>query len=544
VVATGAAGSLGLEQLLGEALVRTMQITGLEIGLAYLADPNTRDLELRAHRGVEEQMSVSFSRLPVAGSPLERVLRSPGPVVLEGLPLDLPLLVAAGIRTAVLVPLRAQDSAQGLLALGTHRTLELPAEKLEPIMVVADQLGVAGDNERLHCEAGRKLEVQSRLNALAEDIMSEFELDVTMPRVLSSTLELTGADAAGIALGDPEGSRGFCTMSFVTEPGAAPVGLERALDREVVRTRRPVVAPDYRAYEGAAPEVLATGLKSAVAVPIVYGDHLFGSLSLFNFDGARVFGEGDVSVAVELGRQTGIAIENARLHQSTRFYVRQVTRAQEDERKRIARELHDETIQRLVVISRRLESLSVLSDQLPAAAQERISALEELLSETMKGVRRFVQDLRPPMLDHLGLVASVEALAADLRENNGIAVPVRIVGTPRRLGPEEELVLFRIAQEAMGNARRHSGAGEVEVLMDFAAEQVRVQVCDNGCGFVVPGRIDDYVPEAKLGLIGMKERARTLGGVLDITSRPGCGTTVCVEIPTQPVEPDPAPALH
>jgi signal transduction histidine kinase len=137
------------------------------------------------------------------------------------------------------------------------------------------------------------------------------------------------------------------------------------------------------------------------------------------------------------------------------------------------------------------------------------------------------------MLDHLGLVASVEAIASDLRENNGIQASVRVVGEPRRLELEEELALFRIAQEALGNTRRHSGATEVEVQMDFGADQVRLSVSDNGCGFSASGRIDDFVSQGKLGLIGMNERARTLGGTLDVRSAPGRGARITVEIPLQ-----------
>jgi signal transduction histidine kinase len=278
--------------------------------------------------------------------------------------------------------------------------------------------------------------------------------------------------------------------------------------------------------------LIKVGLSSLIGVPIVYGDHVFGTLTLFNLDRRKRFKECDLGVAGELGRQTGIAIENARLRQSMRFYVRQVTRAQEDERKRIARELHDDTIQRLVVVSRGLESMSTSSQQLPEPAQERIAALEELLRETMRGVRRFVHDLRPPMLDHLGLVASVETLASELRESKGIPVEIKIGGEPRRLEPEEELVLFRIAQEAVGNTRRHSGASQAEVSLDFGMDYVRLSVSDNGCGFEVPSRIEDYVSQEKLGLIGMTERARTLGGSLGIRSKPGGGACITVEIPS------------
>ena len=532
-VSASAAGSVDFEQVLADALDRAMDATGFETGLILLTNRRTRGLALRAYRGISEQSaSCPPYVLPMEG-PLQRVLRSPEPMILQDVSSDLPALQGEGIRTEVLAPLRSMGSAQGILALGTRTGRQPEQEELDFIMAIANRIGVAVDIAHLYREAGRRLQAQTHLNQLAERIVSKVELDKIIPAVLRSARELTGADEGGIALGDREGGRGFCTISLPSDPKTGPIQVERAVDQEVMQSRRPMIVEDYPSYHGAIRALVNAGLANLIAVPIVYGDELLGTLTLFNFDASKRFAEWDVAVVVELGRQTGIAIENARLYESTRFYVRQVTRAQEDERRRIARELHDETIQRLVVISRRLESLSVLSDQLPADARERIVAVEELLRETMQGVRRFVHDLRPPMLDHLGLVASVEALASDLRENNAIDTVVQVVGTPRRLEPEEELVLFRIAQEALGNARRHSGATEVGVRMDFGPDQVQLSVSDNGCGFDVPGRIDGYVAEKKLGLIGMSERARTLGGMLDIRSESGHGAEVTVKIPSQ-----------
>lgn len=527
------ARSLELEQILADALDKVLEVTGLETGLIFLADPQTSELTLKAWRGVTEESAEELRRLVPVEGPWRRVVESGEPLVVQDVPADLRALRREGIRSKILVPLRSKDSVQGVLAVGTRAFRQTQTEELDLLTAIGNEIGVAVENARLHEEVGRKLQIQMRLNEVAERILSVLELDKIMPAVLRSAQELTGADGGGIALLEGEGAHGFCTFRFPSDPACGAVGIERAVEPEVVQTRRPVVADDYRAHPGAMPALVDAGVANLVAVPILCGEHLFGTLTLFHFKGSKRFVEGDVAVAVELGRQTGIAIENARLYQSMRFYVRQITRAQENERKRIARELHDETMQGLVVISRRLEGLSVLADRLPEAA-DRIAAVQELLKETARGVRRFAQDLRPPMLDHLGLVASVEALAGDLREKNGIEASVRVTGVPRRLEPEEELVLFRIVQEAMSNARRHSGATKVALHMAFETSHVRVSVSDNGCGFSVPARIDNLLCGGKLGLIGMSERARTLGGTLDIRSEPDHGSIITVEVPSQP----------
>lgn len=533
-IAAATAGSADLDRLLADALRGTMRATGFEVGVVLLTGCHGTGLEPVTSSGVAPGSIDGLGHGPPEGDPLHEAMRGAVPLPVDDVPSVLPALGREGVRTCVAAPLRSRGSSLGVLLLGTRGSRRPVADDLRLLTAVGDLLGVAVDNACLHREAERKVRVQARLNELAEQIVSEFEIDTIAGLVVSGAKELTGADGAGVALGDREGDRGFCTVGFPPYPTEGPIRVERAVDGEVMRTGRPVIVDDYPSSPGASPALVAAGLANLIAVPIVYGEqHVFGVLTLFHTEAARRFTDADLAVAVDLGRQTGIAMENAQLYQSTSFYVRQVTRAQEDERMRIARELHDETIQTLVVVSRRLEGLSVLSDQLPAAAQERITALQELLTETIGGVRRFVQDLRPPMLDHLGLVASVEALAGDLRENHGIKTLVRVTGTPRRLEPEEELVLFRIVQEAMGNTRRHSAASRVEVHMEFEPDYVRVIVSDDGCGFTVPKRIDAYVSEEKLGLVGMKERARMLGGTLDIRSEPGLGTRVTVQIPSE-----------
>ena len=232
-------------------------------------------------------------------------------------------------------------------------------------------------------------------------------------------------------------------------------------------------------------------------------------------------------------RMIEVSVDNARLYESARFYARQITRAQEEERKRIARDLHDETIQVLVAISRRLE-LATLPQQPPETTVRCLVELQELISDTLRGLRRFVQDLRPPALDHLGLVAALVGLANDLEEETGIEVEVKVEGQARRLAPEQELGLFRIFQEALSNIRRHSEATQVVVQVTFYPGQMRMLIRDNGRGFAVPRRMDSLMSTGKLGLIGMVERARLFGGALVIQSEPDEGTTIVVNVPMEP----------
>ncbi len=218
-------------------------------------------------------------------------------------------------------------------------------------------------------------------------------------------------------------------------------------------------------------------------------------------------------------------IENQKAQDNLRFYAQQVSQAQEAERKRIARELHDVTVQSLVTIVRNLGDLD------SGHANYSVKEIQEQVRAILKEVRRFSQQLRPSILDDLGLLPAIKWLAADLTQNYSINVDVRIEGEPRQLPPDAELTLFRITQEALTNAQKHSGAKEVTIAIEFNKQSTKVTVGDDGKGFELPERMGDLARSGKLGLAGMQERAQLLGGVLTIDSKPGKGTRLIMEVP-------------
>ena len=223
--------------------------------------------------------------------------------------------------------------------------------------------------------------------------------------------------------------------------------------------------------------------------------------------------------------------EEKRLQENLRFYLQQVTRAQEEERKRISHELHDEAIQGLVVLSRQLDALASSGGGLSEDNSLLLEELRQQTSNIMQGVRRLSQDLRPAALDRLGLLPALEWLASDVAEYSGIAIKVNVLGTKRHLHEEVQLVLFRIAQEALRNVWRHSQATEAEIALEFDERKTRIIVSDNGKGFNLPKTMGDLARDGKLGLAGMQERAQLLDGTLTVQSEPGRGTTVTVVIP-------------
>ena len=224
--------------------------------------------------------------------------------------------------------------------------------------------------------------------------------------------------------------------------------------------------------------------------------------------------------------------QEKRMQENLRYYLQEITRAQEEERKRIARELHDDMAQILGSLSRQLDNFVRKKHGLAPNEVLFLKDLQAQLNRGVQGVHRFIQDLRPSLLDDLGLIPALRSLVKDLQESDGIGASLKVLGGERRFSPEVESLLFRIFQEALNNIRRHAHASEAQVVMEFAGDKVKVTISDNGQGFELLGGVDDLPRSGKLGLAGMQERARLLGGTIEVKSTPGKGTTLIVEVPS------------
>jgi signal transduction histidine kinase len=210
-----------------------------------------------------------------------------------------------------------------------------------------------------------------------------------------------------------------------------------------------------------------------------------------------------------------------------RELLRHTVIAQEDERARIARELHDETAQYLTALSLNLATLQHTAGLKPASVQI-LDRLQSLSREMAQGVHRMVHDLRPAQLDDLGLVAALQYLGDQEKNRSGMNVSLQVEGPKGRLDPLVETVLFRIAQEALTNAARHSKCDRAQIYLCISPGQVFLSIRDEGIGFRLNGKKHMF---GKWGLAGMRERAESVGGDLKVNSRPGQGTVVEIMVP-------------
>ena len=214
-------------------------------------------------------------------------------------------------------------------------------------------------------------------------------------------------------------------------------------------------------------------------------------------------------------------------------YIGAITRAQEDERRRLAHELHDQTAQSLVALDHRQQMLKpYLRDEPEAAAK--LTEIRGMIATAIDDLRRIVRALRPAYLEELGLAPALEMLARDLELDGQLAIHFEKQGAPQRLAPEHEMALYRIVQEALNNAWQHSGGSNIWLTVRFETERVTITVRDNGKGFAVPQHAADLSASGvqHFGLMGMYERASLIGAHLQVTSELGSGTTVVVTMPT------------
>ncbi|AEG16228.1 histidine kinase [Desulfofundulus sp. TPOSR] len=209
-----------------------------------------------------------------------------------------------------------------------------------------------------------------------------------------------------------------------------------------------------------------------------------------------------------------------------------IIRAQEEERKRVAREIHDGPAQMMANIVMRAEFCLKLLEIDPARLKEELNALRELVRQSLQDVRKIIFDLRPMVLDDLGLVAALKRYVADFREQYGIAAEFSFFGQDRRLPVSTEVTLFRIVQECLNNVRKHAEARSVLIKMEVLPERVNLLVRDDGKGFDLEEVKNSSRPEG-YGLINIRERAQLLNGSVQINTAPGRGTAVYVTVPLQ-----------
>ena len=267
----------------------------------------------------------------------------------------------------------------------------------------------------------------------------------------------------------------------------------------------------------------------AVAQP--YEQHLIrkdGTEANLMLTTSPIFSNGQLIAFQNIARDI---TEEKRMQENLRYYLQEIARAQEEERRRIARELHDSTAQTLIALLHQLENLLGDKAELPVREAKALWGFYEQIRDVLREVRRFSRDLRPSILDDLGLLPALEWVTGELKKEYGVETTLEVAGDVRRLSQEAELILFRIVQEALRNIAKHAQASKAEVKVEFEKQKTQVTISDDGIGFELPESLGDLLHTGKLGLAGMQERVQLLGGSLKLKSKLSKGTTVVATAP-------------
>ncbi len=410
-------------------------------------------------------------------------------------------------------------------------------------------------------DAEREAQLLSRV---IDTISGGLDLGPMLQGVTGLVTEATGTDVCFVHLLD-EGGRTL-RLSGATPPfdglvGTIALGLGEGVSGWVASHAQPAVIVDDKAADPRyryIPALRGEDFTSMLSVPIVApSGHMVGVLNVHTRQ-RREFTGADTELLRSVAGLVAGAIENAQLHrrlaereEALERFAERTVEWQEDERRRLAGEIHDGISQRIVSL---FFHLSAAADAIPGAPQvaaEQVALAQELATAALDETRSAIAGLRPPILDDLGLAASLESLAHSFPQ-----LDVQVSATSRRLAGHVETAVFRTAQEALQNAAKHAGAHSVRVRLFPQRDNMVLEVADDGAGF------DPAAAEAGragpgpaggdwhrgggptgFGLAGMRERAELLGGRLDVSSAPGRGTTVRLTVPLGPAaQPPPGPS--
>jgi PAS domain S-box-containing protein len=378
------------------------------------------------------------------------------------------------------------------------------------------------------------------LHTVARTLAQSLDLGEMLGRSLDEVLRLTGIDSGAIFLREETlGTLELYAHRGFAEETARAVSQFGMLDGScggVLEHREVVVVPALARYRGRrARSLQREQLNTLVHVPLIAKGAPLGSMCVATRC-EREFDAAARDLLYAIGSQIAVAIENARLYAELQRkerlrgeLLRKVIAAQEEERKRIARDLHDDTSQALAALLYAVDEALELRD--PAEIRQTLLGMRSVSQRTLDGVHKLIFDLRPSLLDHLGLVPALRWFAQSRLEPVNVRLLIEDTPAPRRLPAEIETVLFRVVQEAVTNIARHALARNVRIAFTLTGDGAQVAIEDDGVGFDMVALTLSPDSGRGLGLLGMQERVALLGGEFTIDSAPGHGTRISIAVP-------------
>ncbi len=451
------------------------------------------------------------------------------------------LLLAWAVMRKVVRPIRMLAAAATHIAAGDFKAA-IPALRRDEIgQLSAAFASMTRNLLRARDELVSRNQELSALSSIAATVGQSLKLDEVLGKALQRVLEVTKTEAGCVLLADTESSRLTIAnrigswKGFHCQQGTA--GANCAC-HQVLRHGHTLMVNDVSQCPALSDDPTAKGvITSFVATPLKSKERVLGVMDVV-CSSQSSFTEHDFRLLDSIGYHVGLAIENSILYQESRqteelrgHLLTSIISAQEEERKRVARELHDGCGQVLTGLILRIESAASTVSLEGSTLGEKLADIRLVAAQALDDMRKVMCDLRSPVLEDLGLVAGIRSYAETSLGTAGVQVDFEAEGMGQRLLPFTETAVFMIMQEAVRNIIKHAEARSAKLRLKAEDDGIMIIVEDDGRGFDPGAVLSDVSSTQALGLLGMRERAKLLGGTLSVRSTPGQGTTVVVQVP-------------
>ncbi|WP_418791608.1 GAF domain-containing protein [Phosphitispora sp. TUW77] len=470
-------------------------------------------------------------------------------------------------KSELAVPLLFYDMVVGVLDVQSNKTNTFQEDDVTTLQILGGQMVTALENARLCMETRQQLKMMRVLHDISVDISSQLKLQEVLNAIVKQAARLLNAKGSTLAVCEPETQLAQVVAlhnvpqeyeDLVFRPGVSVAGHVLATGKTIIINDNTDWATDNPDSVNRTDDFMYPPYDAILSVPLIWEGQAIGALTVVNCGERRPFTENDARFLGLLANLASVAFNNAEMYLRLEHKVEERTSElaeareelakkaeqlqqllastvylQEQERTRIARDLHDGYNQ---LITGTLFEIQAAKECIQGgrveAATKAMNTVKELLLQMEAENRRIITGLRPPVLESHGLEVALYWLADTCQKYCEAVCVVHVAGQPVRLPPHTETTVFRIVQESLNNVVAYAQANSVNILIDFQPEQLRVQVIDDGKGFDTK----NLWMKGRMGLIGMRERAQSIGGQLDVLSNPGHGTKVMLMLPLPTLE--------
>lgn len=467
-------------------------------------------------------------------------------------------------RSELAIPMRIGKEIIGVLDVQSDELGAFQQDDSLTLQILADQVAIAIRNAHLFRETRHQLDTLRALHDISLEITSQLESKQVLSTILKQATQLLSAEASTISIFDTQENviHKIAGYNLSMEVQGIDLNVGEGVAGQVIATGKPIFINDYSSWHFRSHKFKGSPFNAILGVPLHWNNKIIGALEVLDKRENRTFADRDVKVLGLFGDLVSVVLKNAELYQAlrqaseeleskVRLRTEELSKAkqdlaeqaeqlrrllhdtvtvQEEERTRIARDLHDGSNQLITGTLYEIQAAvrSLRNNRLESGL-ENLETAQHFLRMIEGENRKIIAGLRPPILDAEGLVAALKSYAEEFQENFGLKCPVQVTGQPVQLSNEAEITIYRIVQEALNNTIQHAKAASVKITVEFHQNELGVTIEDDGIG--LDRDAAHRAVYSHMGLIGINERSKSIGGRLQVSSQTGKGTRLELWVP-------------